>query len=54
MDIASYQGRSGGYTLASRQFELAEIKTGSGCGAVLELSQRKESRELIGKLETLQ
>ena len=53
MDIIKKPGRSGGYTLASRQFELAELKLLVDAVQSSKFITTKKSRELIGKLETL-
>ena len=53
MDIVKNSGRSGGYTLVSRQFELAELKLLVDAVQSSKFITTKKSRELIGKLETL-
>ena len=53
MAIIKKPGRSGGYTLASRQFELAELKLLVDAVQSSKFITTKKSRELIGKLETL-
>ena len=53
MDIIKKTGRSGGYTLASRQFELAELKLLVDAVQSSKFITTKKSRDLIGKLETL-
>ena len=52
MDIIKKPGRSGGYTLASRQFELAELKLLVDAVQSSKFITTKKSRELLGKLET--
>lgn len=53
MDIMKRKGRSGGYYLASRQFELAELKLLVDAVQSSKFITSKKSRELIGKLESL-
>lgn len=53
MDIIKVAGRPGGYYLASRQFELAELKILVDLVQSSKFITPKKSRELIGKLETL-
>ena len=53
MDIVKNSGRSGGYTLVSRQFELAELKLLVDAVQSSKFITTKKSRDLIGKLETL-
>ena len=48
MDIIKKPGRSGGYTLASRQFELAELKLLVDAVQSSKFITTKKSRELIG------
>ena len=49
----TYPWRSGGYYLASRQFELAELKLLVDAVQSSKFITTKKSRELIGKLESL-
>lgn len=53
MDIIKVKERSGGYYLASRQFELAELKLLVDAVQASKFITTKKSRELIGKLESL-
>lgn len=53
MDIIRAEGHRGGYMLASRQFELAEVKLLVDLVQSSKFITEKKSRELIGKLETL-
>lgn len=53
MDIIRVKGRRGGYYLASRQFELAELKLLVDAVQASKFITTKKSRELIEKLETL-
>ncbi|MGN0140894.1 MAG: helix-turn-helix transcriptional regulator [Roseburia sp.] len=53
MDIEKINRRPGGYYLASRQFELAELKLLVDAVQSSKFITTKKSRELIGKLETL-
>lgn len=53
MDIIKVKGRPWGYYLASRQFELAELKLLVDAVQSSKFITTKKSRELIGKLETL-
>lgn len=53
MDIIKVAGRPGGYYLASRQFELAELKILVDLVQSSKFITPKKSGELIGKLETL-
>lgn len=53
MDIIKVKERPGGYYLASRQFELAELKLLVDAVQSSKFITTKKSRELIGKLETL-
>lgn len=53
MDIIRVKGRQGGYYLASRQFELAELKLLVDAVQASKFITTKKSRELIEKLETL-
>lgn len=53
MDIIRTKGRSGGYYLASRQFELAELKLLVDAVQASKFITTRKSRELIGKLESL-
>lgn len=53
MDIIKIKGRPGGYYLASRQFELAELKLLVDAVQSSKFITSKKSRELIGKLESL-
>lgn len=53
MDIISVREKPGGYYLASRQFELAELKLLVDAVQASKFVTTKKSRELIGKLETL-
>lgn len=52
-DILKVRGRSTGYCMASRQFELAELKLLVDAVQSSKFITTKKSRELIGKLETL-
>ena len=51
MDIIKKPGRSGGYTLASRQFELAELKLLVDSVQSAKFITAKKSNELIKKIE---
>ncbi len=53
MDIVKVPERKGGYYLASRDFELAELKLLVDLVQSSKFITQKKSRELIGKLETL-
>lgn len=53
MDILKVKERPGGYYLASRQFELAELKLLVDAVQASKFITSKKSGELIGKLETL-
>lgn len=53
MDIIKIKERPGGYYLASRQFELAELKLLVDAVQASKFITSKKSGELIGKLETL-
>lgn len=53
MDIIKVKGSKKGYYLASRQFELAELKLLVDAVQSSKFITTKKSRELIGKLETL-
>lgn len=53
MDIIKTKGRAGGYYLASRRFELAELKLLVDAVQASKFITTKKSRELIGKLESL-
>ncbi len=53
MDIIRQKGRTGGYYLAARQFELAELKLLVDAVQASKFITLKKSRQLIGKLETL-
>lgn len=53
VDIIKIKERPGGYYLASRQFELAELKLLVDAVQASKFITTKKSRELIGKLETL-
>lgn len=53
LDIIKVKERSGGYYLASRQFELAELKLLVDAVQASKFITSKKSGELIGKLETL-
>lgn len=53
MDIIRIEGRNGGYYMASRQFELAELKLLVDSVQASRFITGKKSRELISKLETL-
>lgn len=53
MDIISIREKPGGYYLASRQFELAELKLLVDAVQASRFVTTKKSRELISKLETL-
>lgn len=53
MDILSVKGKPGGYYLASREFELAELKLLVDAVQASKFVTTKKSRELIGKLERL-
>ena len=53
MDIIRSDEHRGGYMLASRQFELAEVKLLVDLVQSSKFITEKKSRELIGKLETL-
>ncbi len=53
MDIIRQKGRTGGYYLAERQFELAELKLLVDAVQASKFITLKKSRQLIGKLETL-
>lgn len=53
MDIIKITERPGGYYLASRQFELAELKLLVDAVQASKFITTKKSGELIGKLETL-
>ena len=53
MDIIKKPGRSGGYTLASRQFELAELKLLVDSVQSAKFITAKKSNELIKKIEGL-
>ena len=53
MDIIRSDEHRGGYMLASRQFELAEVKLLIDLVQSSKFITEKKSRELIGKLETL-
>ena len=53
MDIIRSDAHRGGYMLASRRFELAEVKLLIDLVQSSKFITEKKSRELIGKLETL-
>lgn len=53
MDIIRSEEHRGGYMLASRQFELAEVKLLVDLVQSSKFITEKKSRELIGKLESL-
>lgn len=53
MDIVTVNGRDGGYYLASRDFELAELKLLVDAVQSSKFITEKKSRELISKLEKL-
>lgn len=53
LDIIKIKARPGGYYLASRQFELAELKLLVDAVQASKFITTAKSRELIGKLETL-
>lgn len=53
MDILLTPGKSGGYYLASRDFELPELKLLVDAVQSSKFITKKKSRELIGKLEKL-
>lgn len=53
MDIIKVEGRSGGYYLGNRQFELAELKLLVDSVQASKFITGKKSRELISKLENL-
>ena len=53
MDIIRSDAHRGGYMLASRQFELAEVKLLIDLVQSSKFITEKKSRDLIGKLETL-
>ncbi len=53
MDIIRSDSHRGGYMLASRRFELAEVKLLIDLVQSSKFITEKKSRELIGKLETL-
>lgn len=53
MDIIKLAGRGGGYYLASREFELAELKILVDLVQSSKFITEKKSRELIRKLESL-
>lgn len=53
MDIIKSDSRSGGYYLANRTFELAELKLLVDAVQSSKFITQKKSRALIGKLETL-
>lgn len=53
MDIIAIREKPGGYYLASRQFELAELKLLVDAVQASRFVTEKKSRELISKLETL-
>lgn len=53
MDIIAIREKPGGYYLASRQFELAELKLLVDAVQASRFVTAKKSRELISKLETL-
>ena len=53
LDIEKVAGRSGGYYLASREFELAEVKLLVDLVQSSKFITEKKSRELIQKLELL-
>ena len=53
VDIIKIKERPGGYYLASRQFELAELKLLVDAVQASKFITTKKSRELIGKLESL-
>lgn len=53
LDIIRSEEHRGGYMLASRQFELAEVKLLIDLVQSSKFITEKKSRELIGKLETL-
>lgn len=53
MDIIAIREKPGGYYLASRQFELAELKLLVDAVQASKFVTIKKSRELISKLETL-
>lgn len=53
MDIISIKEKPGGYYLASRQFELAELKLLVDAVQASKFVTDKKSRTLIGKLKTL-
>lgn len=53
LDIIKVKERPGGYRLASRQFELAELKLLVDAVQASKFITSKKSGELIGKLETL-
>lgn len=52
-DILYQKGKEGGYFLASRPFELAELKLLTDAVLASRFVTSKKSQELIGKLETL-
>ncbi len=53
MDILHKKGKNGGYYLASREFELAELKLLVDAVQSSKFITTRKSRELIGKLEKL-
>ena len=53
MDIVWNRGKNGGYRLASRDFELAEVKLMVDLVQSAKFITTKKSRDLIGKLEQL-
>lgn len=53
MDIVKAEGRIGGYYIASRQFELPELKLLVDAVQASKFITEKKTRELIVKLETL-
>jgi len=53
MDIVTPEGRTGGYYLASRDFELAELKLLVDSVQASKFITHKKTRELIAKLEKL-
>ena len=53
LDIIKLEGKTGGYYVASRQFELPELKLLVDAVQSSRFITKKKSEELIGKLETL-
>ena len=53
MDIVKMEGKLAGYCVASRRFELPELKLMVDAVQSSKFITRKKSQELIGKLETL-